>query len=420
MNKKRKMVTAINILTSISVLLFLGLVISLVAYWLKIPDILLLILTGIALSSVVYNGELIFSFPLLFLSTTSLLALAMIVFDGAAKLKIRQLDTFSLRTFKFVFIFLIVNLVLFSAVTYFILGTSVALSILFATMVMGTSPEIVLSLLKTSQQKVVSILKIESVINTPLTVLLPFIVIDVAKNIDVTLINGVIDQLGPFLTKFVAGLGAGLLVALILYQLMKKGYSTYYSPLAVAIAALLSFVLAENLGGNGVLAVTTLGLIFGNIYLKQKVSILEFESVFTKALYVLVFILVGLVIKLPLTTIFFVKSVGLFISYLIIRYVIIELSFRHEKLSFKEKIFMTLNSSKGLATVAVVLLLGFSLEPTGQHYLQGLAHVLDVTLAFVLYSILTATLVTRFAKFFIKEDIKQEKLLEKPKQRKRK
>ena len=63
-------------------------------------------------------------------------------------------------------------------------------------------------------------------------------------------------------------------------------------------AAILSFILAENLGGNGVLAVTTMGLFVGNMIVKEKGSITEFASLFSLMLELLVFVLLGLVIEI--------------------------------------------------------------------------------------------------------------------------
>ena len=65
-----------------------------------------------------------------------------------------------------------------------------------------------------------------------------------------------------------------------MFKAMKRTYSEVLSPVATITAALLSYILAENLGGNGVLAVTTLGVFFGTITVKKKVHLQEFSSMF--------------------------------------------------------------------------------------------------------------------------------------------
>ena len=62
---------------------------------------------------------------------------------------------------------------------------------------------------------------------------------------------------------------------------MKKYYSYTLSPLAMITAAVLTYVGAEALGGNGVLAVTTAGLMFGNLYhVKHMRKLQEFGEIF--------------------------------------------------------------------------------------------------------------------------------------------
>ena len=52
----------------------------------------------------------------------------------------------------------------------------------------------------------------------------------------------------------------------------KKQYSEILSPVTLIASTILTYILAEELGGNGVLAVTTLGLFFGNVYIKRKLT----------------------------------------------------------------------------------------------------------------------------------------------------
>ena len=159
-------------------------------------------------------------------------------------------------------------------------------------------------------------------------------------------------------------------------------------------AALLAYIIAENLKGNGVLAVTSMGLLFGNVYLKQKIQLQEFSLVFSNSLEIMVFILVGLIVKIPFQVDFFVKSLALFLIYLIIRYFAIAISLRKLKFNFKEKVFMALNAQKGIA-VAVV---AFSLANLN---IEGMQVILNLILAFMLYSIVLSTIIIRFSKLFV-------------------
>jgi NhaP-type Na+/H+ or K+/H+ antiporter len=294
----------------------------------------------------------------------------------------------------------LLSLVIFTIASKLLLGIPIVLALLFVTITLGTSPDIVLSVLQETKNKVIAILKLESVFNTPLNVLLPFVIIDFTQG--QSQLSGVVELIVPFLTKFVVGIGAGIFVGVILFKIMQKQYSPLYSPLAVIIASLLAYVLAENLHGNGVLAVITLGIFFGNVTVKEKVEVLSVESVMTKAFFIFVFILLGLTIKIPLTAEFFIRSLLLFAAYLIIRYIAVVISFKKEKLKPREMLFITLNAPKGISTAAVVFLLAIYNTPGTIYYIPGISIVLDVTLAFILYSIILSTVVCSFKdKFFV-------------------
>ena len=110
----------------------------------------------------------------------------------------------------------------------------------------------------------------------------------------------------------------------------------------------------------------------------------------TKALYILVFMLTGLVIKIPYTTEFFITSGILFAAYTAIRFVAVGVSV--QKYTIAEKIYMALNAPKGVATAAVVFILAV-------YNIEGIKTVVDMTFAFILYSILLSSLVMWIGSF---------------------
>jgi len=374
------MAEALLITTAIAVLLFVGVVCSWVGKKLKIPDIFLLILAGLFFGNVTFKGSPLIQFPEVFLSSLAILALAMVVFDSTTRLRIRDLDTFSLKAVRLTFIFTVLSLVLFTAASKFLLNIPVWSALLFASIMIGTSPEAVMSFAGKSRS--LTLLKLESIFNTPLTVLLPFLIVDLMQTTSLT--AEIMEQLTPFIMKFIVGIGAGVFVAIILFKLVQHSYSEVYSPLAVIVAALLAYVLAENLGGSGVLSVTALGLFFGNVYVKEKPALLGAEGVIAKALYILVFVLIGLIIRVPYTKEFFITSAILFVCYLAIRFISVYASLRRD-LTTGEILYMTFSAPKGVATAAVV----FSLLI---HSIEGMNVVLDMTFAFIIYSIVISSL----------------------------
>jgi len=395
------MTSALIYLTYIAVLLLIGIICSIIATKLNITNILLLLLVGIGLGNILYKGQPLIQFSPLFLTSIAVLALVMIVFDSASRLKIKEFDSLSLMALKLTGFFIVFNLIFLTLFTNFLFGVnSVMLSLIFSATMSGTDPGTVLTILKNQKSKVTELLKIESLVNTPLIVLLPFIFLDFMQSVTTEAFTKFLEQILPFMQQIITGIGAGMLVGIVIFKAMRKVYSESISPLAIITSALLTYILAENLGGNGVLAVTTLGLFFSSVAVKEKATLSEYSYFFSSTLEILVFILIGFIIDIPFTADFILKSLLLFVLYIIIRLAAISLSFPHgeQEFTFKEKIFMSLNVSKGIA-VAVIAFILTTFE------IEGMAIILNLILVFILYSIITSTIVLKFSKYFIKEEV---------------
>ncbi|MBW2991699.1 cation:proton antiporter [Candidatus Woesearchaeota archaeon] len=387
-------------LTYLGVIFITGIILSMLSVKLKIPNVLLLLAFGIFLNYLGKIGLLEITFPPVFIASMGLLALVMIVFDSSSRFKIREFDEFSMKTLKVTFIFLALNLIFLTIFTRYMFGIqNIFLALIFSALMSGTSPSGVFSFMKQSKNAVVEFLQIESITNTPLIVLLPFLFLElIGGNGGQDFITTLVSQLGPFLEQVISGIGSGIIVGLIFFKVMRRYYSAALSPIATVTAALITYVLAENLGGNGVLAVTTLGLFFGNIFIKQKEELQKFSFMFTNLLEVFVFIIIGLIIDISFTQEFFIKSLALFGLFLLIRFVALNLSFFRKEYHMKEKIFMTLSIPKGIAVAVVAIALSTVLIPQ-------MNTILDLVLAFFIYSIIISTIIAKFSKFFIRTQL---------------
>jgi len=386
----------------IGIILLIGLLCSILSRKLKIPNLLLLLVVGMILGSIAKNGEALIQFSPVFLASIAIMTLALVVFNSSSKFKFREFDSLSTSALKLSIGFLIFNTLILSTLTYLLFTpNSILLAVIFAIVVSGTDPSSTMIILAGAKTKLFELLKIEAIVNTPLIVLIPFLLIDIMKNVQNKPILEIISsQALPFAQQFVAGIGTGIIIALVFFRFMRKYYSPTLSPLAVITAALLAYVGAEALGGNGVLSVTTAGLIFGNAYyVKHKQKLQKFEEVFSEVLEILVFILIGSIIRIPWKASFILPASLLFIVYLLVRYFSVQILFKKIEYSQKEKLYMTLNTPKGIAVAVVVFTLALKT-------ITGIGTVLDLIFLFMIYSIILSTIVTHFTKFFTKVDIK--------------
>lgn len=396
---------ALLFLTYLAIVILIGIVCAVISQKAKIPNVLLLLVAGILLNNITYQGKPLVEFPGVFITSISILALTLIVFDSASRFKFKEFDEFSFQALKLTAIFLILTMVILTIATdYFFKPGSILLSLLFASLMAGTSPGAVLAMIKGTKNKVLELLEIESIINTPFIVLIPFLLLDLMRGLksDSTTIAVLLEQVQPFSLQIITGIGTGVLVGLIVFRIMRRQYSQQISPLALIGAALLTYVLAEFLGGNGVLAVTVAGIMFGTFYIKEKTRLLEYSLVFSNFLEIIVFIFVGLLIKMKWDLLFILLSLALFGIFLVIRFISINLSFPVKKFNFKEKIFMTLNAPKGIAVAVVAsTLLAFAI-PGAEGYINGMNIILDLVLMFLLYSIILSTVIIKFSKYFLR------------------
>jgi len=381
--------------TWFSVLLIIGLFASIVALKLKLPDVLLLLILGLI-------AGYYLKFPYYdFFSALAIFALVMILFDSTSKFKIKTIRAQSPDALKLSIVFLFFSLLFLTFFTYLFFTKSLfdlkmlLIALTFAALMSSTSPDSVLAIFQGKKSKIAQILEFESILNTPLAVLIPLVIIG--------LLNGSEFQTNLIFTQLAQGImtgaGVGLVLGIVIFELMRRKFIEHISPLAVIATALFSYVLAENIGGNGVLAVTTLGLLFGIYEIKRKLEIQNFVDIFTVFLKIVIFILLGLIIKFPTDTSFLIKSILLFAIFIYIRYLAVSTTFYKKQFTKKEKWFMALTGSKGLA-VAVV---AFTLI---SYNIPGLEQITDLTVLFILYSIVLASVTSKFSDYFLRKEIK--------------
>lgn len=410
---------ALLVLTNIAIILLLGILCSLLSKKLRISNILVLVVLGIILGRLVYKGQPLFVFDPSFLVGIGILALVMIVFDGSSRFRFKEIDALSLSSFRIIGYFMLFSVLVITSFTnlLFFEGVNVKnilFSIIFAVIIVGTDPGSVFVMLKDfvgeRAKKVLGLLQIEAIVNTPLIVLIPFLILDIIHNLELgtgDFISSFIGQIPAFFSQIIVGVGAGVVIGLIVFKAMQKVYSHQFSPVGIVTAALLAYILAENLKGNGVLAVATLGLLFGNLYVKEKSQLQEFSYMLSNALEILVFVLVGLMIKIPITLNFFLKSLFLFGLLVLCRAVAVFVALRKSDYSYKEKLFISLNMPKGIAVAVVAF--SFSLYKDVQ-----VGVILNLILVFMLYSLVLSSVVDRLSKRFIRIQVKTSTIEEVP------
>lgn len=391
------MATPVDLLLQLGVILLGGVLLSLFAQRFRIPELLLFILFGFGLSQLSFQGVPLFAFTSFFITSVSLLALAVIVFEGSANFRFWEVDALGLATLKLIGLNLIFHLALFTGAAV-LLGFTFGMSALIAGILLGTSAPVVLNLLgPNAKGQIFELLKLESVLNTPINVIIPFVVLDIMAVRAGGPLDVVLAQFEPFLLNIFVGIGAGVVSAIILFKIFGRFYEKLYSPLGLLIAAILTYALSEKLGGSGVLSVTALGMVFGNMYLKEKAraQLMEVQSVFSRSLYILLFVLFGTIIAPIYSWSFLAKGLILSGVYFVGRGIAVSFALG-SAVPFKTKLFMIFTSPNGASAVAVAAFVGGSGLP-------GIEELVALAAFVVVFQILVASAMVRFREQLVPE-----------------
>ncbi|MGB9748801.1 MAG: cation:proton antiporter [Candidatus Woesearchaeota archaeon] len=345
---------AITYLTKIVFMFLVGILATMLSNRFRIPNIMLLVLAGI-ISRLIIMRFGILEIPKIFILITSIVALALITFDGASRFKFKEFDTFSMLGLKVFLIFLVLCLSVITPILIILLKFQLMFALIFSSMITATAFEVLSIFIRKDHLRVSELLKTESILNTPFTVIMPFMFYDFFKNLssrEADIFN-ILEYSVPFVQQLIIGIGSGIFVGIIIFKFMRKYYSENISPIALVVGVLTTYVLAEQLKGSGVLAVVVLGIFFGNIHVKKKPVLQEFSSLISGSIEIIVFLLFGYLATFPNKTNLIITSLLIYVVSIILRFMSVTISLSHYPL--RDRIFASLATPKGISFVAVTI-----------------------------------------------------------------
>ena len=328
-----------------------------------IPDMLFLIVLGLLIGPVtgLVDGNSLTSFaPYL-----AALALVFILFDGGMVMNIYRVFSGSPRAVILAATGFIASATVTSLLMAFIVipGVSPLYSILFGTILGGSSSTIVISLASKTKinEKGSTILSLESIINDILCIIITLAIIEII------LLKGAVDI--PTVAKSVAGrfsIGAvlGAFIGIGWLSILKRIVEAAYSYMLTLGVVLLAYALAEFLGGSGALCALLFGIILGNekeIYsiLRTKkptsqvvdAGLKRFESEMAFLLRTFFFVYLGLIVTTTNITIIIAGALLSF-TLLIIRFGVVHLATIRSNLT-EERTTMSILLTRGLAAAVL-------------------------------------------------------------------
>ena len=333
------------------------------AWRLRLPAILFLLLAGIVLGPILqlFDPDAVLGnllFPLVSL------AVAVILFEGSLTLNFKQIKAVSGSVWSIVSIGALVSWLLTSAATHYLLGFEWQLAILFASLTVVTGPTVIVPLLRTVRPnaKLANILRWEGILIDPIGALFVVMVYEFIVS------HSAVNSVEVFITLIAVGVGFGIASGAAVATALRRAWlPEYLQPFAVLMVVLGVFALSNHIESEaGLLTVTVMGMWLANAKGINLQQILHFKEHLTILLITGLFIFLAARIHLDDFAALGVASVLLFVfMQLISRPVSIFLSTMRSGLSLREKLFLSWVAPRGIVAASISSLFAIKLMEYG-------------------------------------------------------
>lgn len=391
--------------TYFAFLLGFGVVVANILKKYRIPDTFFLLLLGLALGPTVFMNPLVTKYISITLVDVNamgavpdflrILALILVVFTGTFNLSWKVFKRFSDVSVNLALVGVIFSTAFLGFFANLIFGLEPVYALLLGAVISGTGTGVLYAFERSlsKSRRALTVIKVESIFNSPLTVLFPILFLDL-----VVMEPGALFEPMKYVAQFwqmiAAGIGTGLIIGLAVSKIMKSMLKEYSSLILFAVA-LITYALAENVGGSGMLAVAICGLIAGNMMLseKEKEEVRRFEDQFSEMLRISVFTLLGAQVMLPLNPNDLIMAFVFFLLVFISRpmFLIPTLGRQRKKFSRKDIILMSFVAPRGLAAAAMAPVIASVLASIGSPDIGN--QIVNIIFMVILFSVFFSTIV---------------------------
>ena len=402
-------------------IIILGIIAQWVAWRLKLPAILPLILIGLTVGPIatlytedgskliepIWNGKKGL-FPGEGLYYFVSLAISIILFEGGLTLKRAEIRNVGPVITKLITVGSLVTFFGASVAARYIFNLSWQLCFLFSALIIVTGPTVITPILRNIPLKkdVSTVLKWEGILIDPigaLAAVLVFEFISVGEGSAFT--QTALIEFGKIL---LFGTTFGFTFAHALAFAIKKNLIPHYLMNVVSLSVVLLVFVESDIFAHesGLLAVVVMGMVLGNMNLPNIKELLYFKESLSVLLISILFILLAANINMPdLQLLYSWKTALLFLSVVfIIRPIGVFISTQGSGLKFNEKMFIGWVGPRGIVAAGIASLFGSKLltkgEP-GAEYITPL--VFMIVLGTVLFNATTARLFAKLVGVFLKK-----------------
>ncbi|WP_071932581.1 cation:proton antiporter domain-containing protein [Halodesulfurarchaeum formicicum] len=371
-----------SVLMVVAVIITLGVAGQVLADRYRVPSVLFLILTGVAVGpeglGLVTQGTFGGS-----LSTIVGLSVAIIVFEGAFHLDHEKIHEARSAALHLVTVGAALSFAGTTVAAHYLLGIEWGIAGLIGALLIATGPTVVTPILEVVpvRDHVAAALETEGIVNDVTAAILAVVVFKLLAATEAAPSAYLVE----FVERLSIGVFVGLAVAAVLWFLLTQvelpaGWSPQNARLMTLAGAILAFSLADTIATeSGVAAVAVAGVVLGNADLPFEETIAEFKGDIT--LVVLSFVFIALATLIEFDALFALGLSGLllvFVIAVILRPALVFISTFADQFSMRERLFMGFVGPRGIIPASVATLFSIQLQnpappsnPAGAEILAG-------------------------------------------------
>ena len=380
------MASGIDISLQIALLLTLGALCQWLAWRMRLPAILPLLLTGLLLGPGLglldpdaFLGDLLFP--------TISLGVAIILFEGSLTLRLSDIRNVTRVIRNLTSVGVAVTWGVMGAAAHFIVGLDWQLSLLFGALVSVTGPTVIMPMLRSIRPtaRVANILRWEGILVDPIGAVLAVLIFELM------LTGHERESLLEFLKVIVLGSVWGVAGGVAMGQMLKRHLVPDYLENYAGLAFVLLVFTASNALGqeSGLIAVTVMGLVMANMKDLDVEELLSFKEHLTVVLISMLFILLAARVNVDQVAAIAVPSLlVLAVALFVARPLSVALSSIGSSLSLREATLLSWIAPRGIVAAAISALFAIRLE--GE--VEGAGLIVPLTFVMIIGTVVVQSL----------------------------
>lgn len=394
-------------------IIILGILAQWVAWRLKVPAILPLVLIGLAvgplstfwtedgqklLEPMYRDGSNTGLFPGQYLFNFVSLSIGIILFEGGLTLKRQEIESIGPAVLALISVGSLVTLVGAAVASHLVMGLSWAVSIQFSALIIVTGPTVIAPILRNVplNRSVGNVLKWEGILIDPIGALIAVLMFEFLQS------GGTVGEYSghailEFTKVLLIGLALGAVMAYALYFIIKKEWIPHYLLNVTTLAVVMGvFVFSDMLAHeSGLLTVVVMGTVMGNLDVPNFREVILFKESISILLISILFIILSAHIDMEsILLVMNWPSLLLFgIVILVLRPLAVFLSTHRSDLTFNEKLFISWIGPRGIVAAGIASLFGFKLMEQG---VAGAEYITPMVFMVVVGTVLLNASTARF------------------------